>query len=110
MSIGGSNGNGENENRCTDLEVKKAEIASKVALYCLLGTFLAAIFSIVAVTLLFILLIYSEDTKIDGWNIVAIAAILFTTVTFYGAFIFSQSFGLIVRKDSISAKTNGTNT
>ena len=110
MSNGGSNGNGENGNRCTDPEVKMAEIASQVAMHCLWGTFLSAICSIFAVTLLFILLIYSEEPKIDGWHVVATAAILFTTVTFYGTFIFDRSFRLIVTKDSISANTNGTNT
>ena len=60
------------------------------------------------VRLLAILVNYSKAPKIDGWQVVIIAGILFAAVTFYGTFIFSRSLSFSVDEGGITAKTSGS--
>lgn len=90
-----------------DIELARIQSLKEVQKYCLLGTWLAAIASMIVIILLFGLsVLWDPSGIIDGWQIVSIAGILFICVAIYGAFIFRSSISAAIEEGRLNLSVN----
>lgn len=90
-----------------EVEIERIQSLKHIQEYCLLGTWLASIASMIVIVLLFGASIFFDESQfIEGWHILGVAAILFLCVTVYGAYIFQAGIKIAIEQKRVNLAVN----